>query len=122
MIVITNEEELTELLEEQGLEHDDPERLAEYISLVSYYNPETGEAGRRQILEEKLSKWLEYETESYYGTHDSPAEFAKYFYENYDTESKVADYLEIDWQRTWSENLRFDFYFAEQGYVWAEVY
>jgi hypothetical protein len=122
MIIHTDGEELQSIAEELGLEHEDYDRLAEYVGLVGNYNTDLGEAGKLEILREKLHKWIEFENETYYGTHETPADFAKFYFENYDTESSVQPYLVIDWDRTWSANLRHDFYFHEDGYVWAEVY
>ena len=122
MFIDTNAEELETLAEELGLEHEDYDRLAQYIWLVGSYNTDTGEAGRVERLRDNLKKWIEWENETYYGTHDSPADFARFYFENYDTESSIQPYLVVDWDKTWLNNLRHDFYFHEQGYVWAEVY
>lgn len=117
MYISLFDNELQEYLDKFGLEHEDPARLAEYISLM-YVSGDNQD----QALEENLAKWIDYETESYYGQHETPADFARYFFENYETETQLPSYLAIDWQATWDRNLRHDFYFSDSGYVWAEVY
>ncbi len=67
--IITDAPELEPLLEEQGLEHEDLDRLAEYIALVGNYY---GEKTREEVLADNLAKWMEWESETYYGQHDSP--------------------------------------------------
>jgi hypothetical protein len=121
MLIHTDTEELLFLAEDLGLEHEDYDRLAGYVGLVGNYIVDTEEA-RLQVIKDNLAKWIQWETETYYGQHNSPEEFAKFYFENYDTESSVQPYLAIDWEKTWSANLRHDFYFHEDGYVWAEVY
>jgi hypothetical protein len=122
MFIDTNAEELEVLAQELELEHEDYERLAEYIWLVGNYNSDTGEAGRLATIHDYLGKWIEWETETYYGKHESTADFAKFYFENYDTESTLSPYLAVDWQKTWDSSLRHDFHFSDSGYVWAEVY
>jgi hypothetical protein len=121
MIIQTNGEELQAIAEELELEHEDYDRLAEYVGLVGNYIVDTEEA-RLEVIKDKLAKWIDWENETYYGTHATPADFARFYFENYDTESSVQPYLAIDWQGTWDKNLRHDFYFHDYGYVWAEVY
>lgn len=118
MIIIKNGEEIQELAEELGIEHEDFERLAEYVTLVGNYTGDDEDA----ILRDNLEKWAEWEQESYYGTHATPAEFAKFYAENYADWDTIPNWVAVDWQQTWEGNLRHDFYFAEQGYVWAEIY
>ncbi len=121
MMIHANAEELELVAEELELEHEDYARLADYVGLVGNYSTDTEEA-RLEVIRENLAKWIEWETETYYGTHASTADFAEFYFENYDTESSIQPYLAIDWQRTWDANLRHDFYFHENGHVWAEVY
>jgi hypothetical protein len=121
MIIHTDAEELETLAEELELEHEDYDRLAEYVALVGNYSVDTEEA-RLEVIKNNLAKWIEWEGETYYGRHDSTADFAEFYFENYDTESTISPYLVIDWQGTWDANLRHDFYYSEWGYVWAEVY
>ena len=119
MIIHTDAEELETLAEELELEHEDYGRLAEYVALVGNYS----EPGTRlEIMKDNLSKWIEWENETYYGQHNSTADFAEFYFENYDTESTISPYLVVDWQTTWDANLRHDFYYSDSGYVWAEVY
>ena len=120
MFIHTTAEELEAIAEELELEHEDYERLAEYVGLVGAYSVEEA---RLEVIRDKLAKWIEWEEETYYGTHATPADFAEFYFENYDTESTISPYLVVDWQRTWDANLRHDFYYSDNGgYVWAEVY
>jgi hypothetical protein len=122
MFIHTTAEELEVLAEELELEHEDYARLADYVGLVGNYSTNTEEA-RLEVIRENLAKWIEWEEETYYGTHASTAKFAEFYFENYDTESTVQPYLAIDWQRTWDSALRHDFYYSDHsGHVWAEVY
>lgn len=121
MIIHTTAEELEVVAQELGLEHEDFDRLAEYVGLVGNYSVDTEEA-RLDVISDNLKKWIDWETETYYGTHASTADFAQFYFENYDTESTIQPYLEVDWQKTWDKNLRHDFYYSDKGYVWAEVY
>jgi hypothetical protein len=114
--IIETPERIEELAEELGVEHEDFERLAEFISLMWVQDDS------EQALRDNLAKWAESEQECYYGQHATPAEFAKYYFDNYDTHSELGHYLVIDWEATWDNNLRHDFYFNDNGYVWAEVY
>ena len=117
-------EDLEAVAQELGLEHENWDRLQSYVSLVRSYS--MGDGDTYNYIRQNLAKWIEWETETYYGEHESPAKFAEFYFENYDTESTIQPYLEVDWQKTWDKNLRHDFYFestAENlGYVWAEVY
>lgn len=117
-------EDLTKVAEELELEHEDFDRLQYYVSLVRSYP--MGDGDNTDYIRENLAKWIDNEQESYYGTHESPADFAQFYFENYDTESTVKSYLVVDWEATWDRNLCYDFHFeytAENaGYVWAEIY
>jgi hypothetical protein len=118
MIILKTAEELEQIAEELGLEHEDYDRLAEYVSLVgSYQKPEEED----EVIKDKLGKWIEWESETYYGTHESPADFVRYYYDNYG-EYDIPSWVVVDWQRTWEANLRHDFYYSDTGHVWAEVY
>lgn len=114
--IIKEPEYLAELAEELGVEHEDFYRLAEFISLMWV------EDDSDQTLRDNLAKWAENEQDAYYGQHDSTADFAEFFYENYDTETVLPNYIVVDWEATWERNLRHDFYFNDSGYVWAEIY
>lgn len=117
-------EDLERVAEELGVEHEDFDRLQSYVSLVRSYPLTEGDTD--SYIRDNLEKWIGWETESYYGEHESPADFAKFYFENYDTESTIQPYLEIDWDKTWDKHLRHDFHFeytaGNLGYVWAEVY
>lgn len=117
-------EDLETVAEELGLEHENWDRLQSYVSLVRSYPLAEGDT--HDYIRENLEKWIEWETESFYGEHESPAGFAQFYFENYDTESTIQTYLVIDWEETWNRNLRHDFHFeytaGNAGYVWAEVY
>lgn len=119
MFIHATAEELELVAEELGLEHEDFDRLADYVGLVGNYSTQPE---RLEVIRENLEKWIQWETDSYYGQHDSTADFAKFYFENYDTESTIQPYLEVDWEKTWDKNLRHDFYRSESGHVWAEVY
>jgi hypothetical protein len=112
-------EELEPIVEELGLDVENLERLTAYSGLMAYCDSETD---KEQYLRDNLAKWADWEQETYYGQHDSTADFARYYYYNYDTEGKIPSYVAVDWERTWDSNLRHDFYFDESGHVWAEVY
>lgn len=117
-------EDLEAVAEELGLEHENWDRLQSYVSLVRSYPLADGDT--HDYIRENLEKWIANEEDTFYGEHESPAKFAEFYFENYDTESTISPYLVVDWQQTWERNLRHDFYFesiAENlGYVWAEVY
>lgn len=114
-------DQLDTLLQEEGLQHPDSYRLLRYIWLVAsgmYYKTE-------QDYQDNLWKWVSDEQEVYYGKHESPADFVRYYLENYCEISK-PDWLVIDCQATWDTALRHDFYYEETapnlGYVWADIY
>lgn len=118
------EEDLEKVAEELGLEHEDFTRLQRYVSLVRSYPAD--DSDNSDYIRENLEKWIQNEAEVYYGEHESPAEFARFYFENYDTESTIQPYLVVDWEATWERNLRHDFYFEytadNLGYVWADIY
>ena len=120
MVINLTADEVRDKLDELGIEprHDDYERMAEYIGLVGYYSKDLPE---EQSIAENMGKWLEWEDDSYYGQHASPAEFAQYYYENYH-DGSIPDWVTVDWEETFRRNLRHDFYMTDSGYVWADVY
>ena len=111
-------EELEPIVEELGLEIESLERLTSYTGLMAYCDSETDKA---QYLRDNLPKWADWEQETYYGQHDTPADFTKYYLENY-VETDFPNWVKIDYNDTWDCNLRHDFYFDASGHVWAEVY
>lgn len=114
-------EELEPIVEELGLEIESLERLATYSGLMAYTTDSESEESRLAYLRDNLAKWAEWEQETYYGRHDSPAEFARYYLEQFH-ESELPNWGRIDYQDAWDSNLRHDFYFDDSGHVWAEVY
>lgn len=114
-------DELAPIVEELGLDVEDLERLSIYVGLMAYTTDGESEESRLGYLRGNLAKWAEWEQETYYGQHDSPADFTRYYLENY-TELETPNWVKIDYQDTWDRNLRHDFYFDESGHVWAEVY
>lgn len=116
-------EDLERIAEELGVEHEDFERLQTYVSLVRSY-PIDNESPDGYIRE-NIEKWIEWETETYFGEHESPAKFAEFYYSDY-SETTVPSWVVIDWDATWDRNLRHDFHFENTadylGHVWAEVY
>lgn len=117
-------EDLEAVAEELGLEHEDFDRLESYVSLVRSYPLTEGDT--HDYIREHLEKWIQDEGEHYYGEHESPGAFAKFYFENYDTESSIATYLVVDWEETWDRSLCHDFHFERThdnlGYVWSEIY
>ena len=115
--------DLERIAEELGLEHPDFDRLQSYVTLVRTYPMDS--ATPDDYIRENIEKWIEWETETYYGEHESPAKFAEFYFENY-AEERIPNWLVIDWEATWDQNLRHDFYFENTaeylGHVWAEVY
>lgn len=113
-------EELEAIATELELDTTDVDfdRLEAYISLVFSY---VADQDPKQKIREDLPKLIEWERESFYGEHESPEAFARFYYENYDTENRIPSYAVVDWQATWDSNLRHDFTY-DRGYVWAEVY
>lgn len=116
--------DLERIAEELGLDHPDFDRLQSYVTLVRTYPMDS--ATPDDYIRENLEKWIEWETQSYYGEHESPADFVRYYVENYCELGNTPNWLAIDYQHTWDSALRHDFHFesiAENlGYVWAEVY
>lgn len=111
-------EELEPLVLELELDIETLERLTIYSGLMAYCDEDTD---KEQYLRDNLAKWADWEQETYYGRHDSPADFARYYIENY-TELETPSWVKIDYEITWANNLRYDFYFDDSGHVWAEVY
>lgn len=115
-------EELEPIVEELDLGVHNLERLAIYSGLMAYTTDSESEESRLAYLRDNLAKWAQWEEETYYGQHDSTADFARYYYDNYREGDSLPDWVVVDWERTWNNNLRHDFYFDESGHVWAEVY
>ena len=115
-------EDLEKVADELVLSHGDFDRLQAYVSLVRSYP--MGDGDTKEYIRENLKKWIDWEEESYYGEHDTPEDFARFYYDNY-SEEQIPSWIVVDWEATWDNNLRHDFYFesnATGGYVWAEVY
>lgn len=116
-ITIYDPEQLESLAEELGLQHPDYERLEIYISLVrSYPLADKGE----DYYRDNLAKWISDEQESYYGEHDSDADFARYLIEGF-SEFACPNWVVIDYAETWRRNLRHD-YTEDRGHYWADIY
>lgn len=117
------EEDLERVAEELGLEHENWGRLQSYVSLVRSYPADDSDPS--EYIRENLEKWIEDEAEVYYGEHESPADFARYYYDNYG-EYTIPDWIVVDWDKSWDKNLRHDFHFEyiadNLGYVWADIY
>jgi hypothetical protein len=120
-IKVLTEELAEEIMEEEGLTHPDIERLVRYVWLVqSYPLASNGE----DYYRENLAKWIRDEQECFYGEHESTAEFARFFYENYQ-ETTIPSGVVVDWERTWGSDLRHDFTHEDNGsgvWVWADIY
>ena len=119
MIVMIEQEQLEEYAEQLGLEHPDYERLEEYVRLVSSLTTTDNE---EDYITQNLAKWVEDEQECWYGSHASVAEFAQFYYENYDTENRIPSWIVVNWEESWYANLRHEFYYGDNGDVWAEIY
>lgn len=120
-MVIFTDELAEQLLEEKGLEVADLERFVRYVWLVQIYPPV------KEWLEyyrDNLAKWVEDEEQSYYGQHENTAEFTRYYLDDC-VEHKTPDWVVIDYEATWNENLRHDFTAEDNGrgvWVWADIY
>ena len=111
-------EELEALATELELEHEDYERLANFVWHCFGYNQATHT--KETAIREQLEGLIESEKECYFGTFYTPAEFAEHYFENY-AENTIPDWVVVDWEATWDRNLRHDFFF-EDGTVWANLY
>ena len=114
-------EELEPIVEELGLQVEDLERLTIFTGLMAYTTDGESEEARLGYLRDNLTRWAEWEQETYYGQHDTPADFTRYYLENY-AETDFPSWVTIDYNDTWDCNLRHDFHFDQSGHVWAEVY
>lgn len=120
-IYVLDIDQLETLLEEEGLEHPDSDRLLHYIWLVTdgmYYKTE-------QDYRDNLVTWVSDEREHAFGHHDSEADFARYWWEGFASVNhpNFPTWLHIDWQKTWDSELRHDFYYEDStGYVWSDIY
>jgi hypothetical protein len=116
------EELAEEIMEEEGLAHPDIERLVRYVWLVqSYPLASNGE----EYYRENLAEWIRDEEEHYFGEHESTAEFARYYYENFETEWRSPEWVVVDWGATWETSLRHDFTAEDNGrtlWVWSDIY
>jgi hypothetical protein len=114
-------EELEPIVLELELDVESLERLAIYSGLMAYTTDSESEEARLGYLRDNLPKWAEWEQETYYGQHDTPADFTRHYLENY-AETDFPSWVKIDYNDTWDCNLRHDFHFDQSGHVWAEVY
>lgn len=120
--LVFTEELAEQLLEEEGLEHPDTERLVRYVWLVQSY-PLHRQS--EDYYRENLAKWVSDEQEAFYGEFLTPGEFAEFFYQNYETEWRAPEWVVVDWDATWNANLRHDFttdYNGRGFYFWADIY
>lgn len=120
--LVFTEELAEQLLEEEGLEHPDTERLMRYVWLVQKYPLHTQ---RGDYYRENLWKWVRDEQEAFVGEFVTPAEFAEFWYENYETEWRAPEWVVIDWEATWVSNLSYDFHAEYNGrgfYFWSNIY
>jgi hypothetical protein len=60
---------------------------------------------------------VEHAEEAYQGEYDSEAAFAEEFV--YNVHGEVPAYVVVDWQATWDQNLRYDYDFLGDGYVFS---
>ena len=120
------DDEIRDSLDAQGIEHHvtDFARLSAYCSIFGYLlRKADGELeSPQEALVARLETWVANADEYIYaeGMQDG-AEFAQYYFENYETEAKIPSYICIDWNATWENNLRHDFsYDFDLGFVFAE--
>jgi hypothetical protein len=109
-------QELETIAEELGLEHEDYERLETYVSMTFTY-PTGGSP--QEAIREDLESILLQEEEAFLGEHNSGGDFAEYWFDNFTEGHSIHDWVVVDWQATWDNNLRHDFTF-EAGYVWSD--
>jgi hypothetical protein len=109
-------QELETIAEELGLEHEDYERLETYVSMTFTY-PTGGSP--QEAIREDLESILRQEEEAFLGEHNSGGDFAEYWFDNFTEGNNIHDWVVVDWQATWDNNLRHDFTF-EAGYVWSD--
>lgn len=110
-------QELEEIAEELGLEHEDYERLETYVSMMFTY-PTGGSP--QEAIRQDLDSIIRDEEEAFLGEHNSGGDFAQYWFEEFTTDHSIPDWIVVDWQATWDNNLRHDFTF-EAGYVWSDA-
>jgi hypothetical protein len=110
-------QELEEIAEELGLEHEDYERLETYVSMMFTY-PTGGSA--QDAIREDLDRIILQEEEAFLGNHASGGDFAEYWFDNFTEGHNIPDWIVVDWEATWDNNLRHDFTF-EAGYVWSDA-
>jgi len=120
-LVVLTEELAEQIMEEEGLTHPDIYRLVRYVWLVQSFLSRNG----ADYYRENLAKWISDEQESFYGEHESQAEFARYYYEIFETEWRCPEWVVIDWEATWNSYLRHDFTTEDNGrtlWVWSDIY
>jgi hypothetical protein len=110
-------QELEEIAEELGLDHDDYERLETYVSMTFTY-PTGGSP--QDAIREDLELIMRQEEEAFMGNHYSGGDFAQYWFEEFTTDYSIPEWIVVDWEATWDNNLRHDFTF-EAGYVWSDA-
>ena len=64
--------------------------------------------------------WVEHAVDAYQGEYDSPAAFAEEFC--YSMGYSVPEFVVVDWEQTWEANLRHDFDFLGDGYVFSSTF
>jgi hypothetical protein len=110
--------ELEEIAEELGLDHDDYERLETYVSMNFTY-PSGGNP--QEAIMEDLDLIMRQEEEEFLGEHETGGDFARYWFEEFTTEHhSMPEWIVVDWEATWDNNLRHDFTF-DNGYVWSNA-
>ena len=121
-LVVLTEELAEQIMEDEALDHPDIERLVRYVWLVQSYPLARNGA---DYYRENLAKWIRDEQECFFGEHESQAEFARYYYENYETEWRCPEWVVVDWEATWNSYLRHSFTTEDNGrcvFVWADIY
>ena len=109
-------QELEEIAEELGLEHEDYERLEAYVSIMFTY-PTGGNP--QEAIRQDLDSIIRHEEEAFLGEHNSEADFVLYYLDNY-VDYEIPGFICIDYQATWDNNLRHDFTF-DNGFVWSDA-
>ena len=99
-------QELEEIAEELGLEHEDYERLETYVSMMFTY-PTGGSP--QDAIREDLDSIIRHEEEAFLGEHESGGDFAQYWLEEFTTDHSIPDWIVVDWQATWDNNPEYDY-------------
>ena len=109
-----NINELTKLITDQGINHEDPKRLALWLDVTGTFDLDD------------LAHWAEIEQEHYLGQYASTADFAEESLGNaygYELEA-LPDSIRncIDWSQVWDRYYRFDCIdveiYDDGGYNW----